>query len=159
MYGRVRPPVSRCVAGRVALGMTAPAPIPGARPVLVVMSDLMFRSRIDDVTSRVGLPLRAAKSLEQLERHLAQGAPSIVFVDLECDTLDPTAAIQRLRALPDGASLAIVGYAGHTNAAAIAAGRAAGAGVVLARSAFVTQLAPLLERTAGSERARSGPAS
>jgi CheY-like chemotaxis protein len=139
--------------------MTAPLPIPGARPVLVVMSDLLFRSRIDDVATRVGLPLRAAKSLEQLERHLAAGAPAIAIVDLECDTLDPSAAIARLRALPEGASLAIIGYAGHTNAGAIAAGRAAGAGVVLARSAFTAQLAPLLERAAAGERARSGPAS
>jgi hypothetical protein len=76
-------------------------------------------------------------------------------VDLECDTLDPTAAIQRLRATPDGAALAIVGYAGHTNATAIAAGRAAGAGVVLARSAFTAQLAPLLEKTAAAEVART----
>ena len=135
--------------------MTTPAPIPGARPVLCVMSDLMFRSRIDDVTTRLGLPLRAAKSMDQLERHLANGAPAIAIVDLECDALDPTAAIQRLRALPDGGALAIIGYAGHTNATAIAAGRAAGAGVVLARSAFTAQLAPMLERVAEGERART----
>jgi len=128
------------------------------RPVLVVMSDLMFRSRIAQVTDRLGLPLRAAKSAEQLERHLASGAPALAIVDLECDTLDPTAAIQRLRALPGGAELPIVGYAGHTNAGAIAAGRAAGAGVVLARSAFTAQLPALVERIAASERARSGPA-
>ena len=114
----------------------------------------MFRSRIDDVASRLGLVLRAAKSPEQLERHLAAGAPALAIVDLECDTIDPSAAIKRLRALPDGAALPIVGYAGHTNAAAIAAGREAGAGVVLARSAFTAQLAALLERAAAAERAR-----
>ena len=129
-----------------------------ARPVLVVMSDLMFRSRIAQVTDRLGLPLRAAKSPEQLERHLANGAPALAIVDLECDSLDPSAAIHRLRALPDGAELPIVGYAGHTNADAIAAGRAAGAGVVLARSAFTAQLAAIIERIALAERARSGPA-
>jgi len=134
--------------------MTLPA-IPGARPVLLIMSDLMFRSRIDQVASRLGLSLRAAKSLEQLERHLAAGAPALAIVDLECDTLDPVAAIERLRALPDGAALPVVGYAGHTNAAAIARGREAGAGVVLARSAFTAQLATLLERAADGERARS----
>jgi CheY-like chemotaxis protein len=96
--------------------------------------------------------------MEQLERHLANGAPAIAIVDLECDSLDPTAAIQRLRATPDGAALAIVGYAGHTNATAIAAGRAAGAGVVLARSAFTAQLAPLLEKAATAERARTASA-
>jgi CheY-like chemotaxis protein len=134
--------------------MTSPA-IPGARPVLLVMSDLMFRSRIDDVATRLGLTLRAAKSPEQLERHLANGAPALAIVDLECDTIDPVAAIKRLRALPEGAALPIVGYAGHTNAEAIAAGRDAGAGVVLARSAFTAQLAALLERAAAAERARN----
>ena len=129
-----------------------------ARPVLVVMSDLMFRSRIAQVTDRLGLPLRAAKSPEQLERHLANGAPALAIVDLECDSLDPSAAIHRLRALPGGAELPIVGYAGHTNADAIAAGRAAGAGVVLARSAFTAQLAAIIERIALAEHARSGPA-
>jgi len=134
--------------------MTSPA-IPGSRPVLLVMSDLMFRSRIDDVATRLGLALRAAKSPEQLERHLANGAPALAIVDLECDTIDPAAAIKRLRALPDGAALPIVGFAGHTNAVAIAAGRDAGAGVVLARSAFTAQLATLLERAAAGERARN----
>ena len=134
--------------------MTSPA-IPGARPVLLVMSDLMFRSRIDQVATRLGLSLRAAKSLEQLERHLAAGAPALAIVDLECDTLDPAAAIKRLRALPDGDALPVVGYAGHTNAGAIALGREAGAGVVLARSAFTAQLPALLERAAAGERARN----
>jgi CheY-like chemotaxis protein len=136
--------------------MTTPAPAPAVRPVLAVMSDLLFRSKIDDAAQRAGLPLRAAKSLEQLERHLANGLPALAIVDLECDTIDPTAAIRRLRAAPEGAALAIIGYAGHTNADAIAAGRAAGAGVVLARSAFTAQLIALVQRSADAERARAG---
>lgn len=135
-----------------------PPPIANARPVLVVMSDLLFRSRIDEAARRVGLELRAAKSLEQLERHLARGAPAIAIVDLEADSPDPVAAIRRLRAIPEGggAELPIVGYAGHTNVDAIRAGRVAGAGVVLARSAFTAQLSALLARVAEEERARAG---
>ncbi len=157
-YGQAPEPVSPRAVAPLTCVMTAPPAIPNARPVLLVMSDLLFRSRIDDVATRLGLTLRAAKSLEQLERHLANGMPALVFVDLECDALDPTAAIQRLRAAPGGTALAIVGYAGHTNASAIAAGRAAGAGVVLARSAFVAQLRALLERAAEAERARTASA-
>ena len=127
--------------------------------MLVVMSDLMFRSRIAQVTDRLGLPLRAAKSAEQLERHLAQGLPSLVIVDLECDTLSAPDSIRRIRALPDGGRIPMVAYAGHTNADAIAAGREAGAGIVFARSAFIAQLAPILERLAAGEGVRTGPAS
>jgi CheY-like chemotaxis protein len=131
--------------------MTTPPATPSAPPVLLVMSDLLFRSRIDDVATRLGIPLRVAKSIAQLERHLANGMPALAIVDLECEAVDPSAAIQRLRLAPGGAALAIVGYSGHTNSAAIAAGRAAGAGVVLARSAFVAQLPHLLARVAGAD--------
>jgi CheY-like chemotaxis protein len=136
--------------------MTYPPPLPNARYVLVVMSDLIVRSKIDEVARRTGLELRAAKSLEQLERHLTAGEPAIAFVDLEADTLDPAAAIHRLREIGGGEGARIIGFSGHTNIAAIEAGRAAGAGVVLARSGLTAQLPALLTRVAEEERARAG---
>ena len=135
--------------------MVYPSPIPGARPVLVVVSDLLFRSKIDEVARRLGLELRVARSLEQLERHLARGEPAVTLVDLEAETLDSSAAIRRIREAPWGAATRIVGFAGHTNVSAIQAGRAAGAGVVLARSAFTAQLPELLSRVAEEERGRA----
>lgn len=116
------------------------------RPVLLVSSDLLFRSRIDDAARHANVPLRVAKSMEQLERHLSKEAPALAIVDLESDTIDTAAAIRRLRAMPGGESLRIVAYAGHTNLDAIKGGRDAGAGVVLARSGFIAQLPTLLER-------------
>ena len=118
------------------------------RPVLLVISDLLFRSRIDDAARHASVPLRVAKSMEQLERHLSKEVPALAIVDLESDTIDTAAAIRRLRATPGGESLRIVAYAGHTNLDAIKAGRDAGAGVVLARSGFIAQLPTLLARVA-----------
>ncbi|MBK5188313.1 MAG: hypothetical protein JJD97_08695, partial [Gemmatimonadaceae bacterium] len=71
---------------------TMPPPIAGARKLLVVMSDLLFRSKIDEVARRLGLELRVAKSPEQLERQLAAGEPALAIVDLEEGALDPFAA-------------------------------------------------------------------
>jgi CheY-like chemotaxis protein len=135
--------------------MTYPSPIPGGRPVLAIVSDLLFRSKIDEVARRLGLEMRVARSLEQLDRHLARGEPAVTLVDLEAETLDTSAAIRRIRAAPWGAGARIVGFAGHTNVGAIQAGRAAGAGVVLARSAFTAQLPELLARVAEEERGRT----
>ena len=132
--------------------MTTPAPIPGARPVLCVMSDLMFRSRIDDVTTRLGLPLRAAKNMEQLERHLANGLPAFVFLDLECDSIDPLAVIARLRQVPKGVTVPIVAYAGHTNVAALRSAREAGVDEALPRSQFTADLSMILAVVAEGER-------
>lgn len=125
-------------------------------PILLVLSDLLFRSRIDDVARRLGVELRVARSAEQLERQVARGPVAMAIVDLETDALDPVAAIRRLRETPQGASLPIVAYAGHTNVAAIEAGRSAGAGVVMARSGFVANLPALLERVAAAEGGASG---
>ncbi len=130
--------------------MTAP-PIQGARRLLLVMSDLLFRSKIDEVARRLGLELRVAKSPEALERHLAQGLPALVIVDLEEGTMDPFAAVARVRAAaPESA---IVGFAGHGNTEAIQRGRQAGA-TVLARSGFTAQLPAMLTQVAERERAR-----
>ncbi|HET7620525.1 MAG TPA: hypothetical protein VFK39_01365 [Gemmatimonadaceae bacterium] len=132
-----------------------PPPLEGARPVFAVMSDLLFRSKIDDAARRNGLELRVAKSLEQLERHLAKNEPAVVFVDLEADSPDPAAAIRVLRERAGENTVRIIGFAGHTNIGAIEAGRAAGATLVLARSGLTSQLPTLLERVAEAERART----
>lgn len=118
------------------------------KPVLLVISDLIFRSRIGDAARHASVPLRVAKSMEQLERHLGNEIPSLAIVDLESDTIDTAAAIRRLRATPGGDALRIVAYAGHTNLDAIKAGKEAGAGVVLARSGFIAQLPTILARAA-----------
>lgn len=125
--------------------------------LLAIVSDLLFRSRIDHAARRAGVPLRVARSMEQLERHLANGMPAMAIVDLEIDSMDPAAAIRRLREMPGGDALPIVAYAGHTNVAAIETGRAAGAGVVLARSALVAQLPALVARVAPPGGARANP--
>lgn len=129
-----------------------PAPIAGARRLLVVMSDLLFRSKIDEVARRVGLELRVAKSDEQLDRQLAAGAPALAIVDLEESTLDAFAAIARVRASAPG--VPIIGFAGHGNVDAIRRAREGGA-TVLARSGFTVQLPALLTEVAERERARA----
>jgi DNA-binding NarL/FixJ family response regulator len=128
-----------------------PAPITGARKLLVIMSDLLFRSKIDEVARRLGLELRVAKSPEQLDRQLAAGEPAIVIIDLEEPALDPFAAIARVRAAAP--AVPILGFAGHGNAEAIRRAREGGA-TVLARSGFTVQLPALLTEVAERERAR-----
>jgi len=130
---------------------TMPAPITGARKLLVVMSDLLFRSKIDEVARRLGLELRVAKSPEQLDRQLAAGEPAIAIVDLEETSLDPFAAIARVRVAAPHAP--ILGFAGHGNVDVIRRAREGGA-TVLARSGFTAQLPALLTEVAERERAR-----
>lgn len=135
--------------------MTAPqqaiAPIAGARKLLIVMSDLLFRSKIDEVARRLGLELRVAKSPEQLDRQLVAGEPAIAIVDLEESALDAFAAIARIRTASP--STPILGFAGHGNVDAIKRAREGGA-TALARSGFTVQLPAILTEVAERERTR-----
>jgi CheY-like chemotaxis protein len=119
--------------------------------VFVVISDLLFRSKIDDAARRAGVPLRVAKSMEQLDRHLGTSTPAVVLVDLEMDGLDAPGMLERLRATPAGANVPVIGFAGHTNVEVIHAARAAGV-QVMARSAFVAQLPALMDNIAAHAR-------
>jgi CheY-like chemotaxis protein len=120
-------------------------------PVLAVISDLLFRSKIDDAARRAGVPLRVAKSVEQLDRHLASATPAVVLMDLEMEGLDGPAMLARLRATPAAANVPVIGFAGHTNVEVIHAARADGV-QVMARSAFVAQLPALMDRIAAHGR-------
>jgi CheY-like chemotaxis protein len=120
-------------------------------PVLAVISDLLFRSKIDDAARRAGVPLRVAKSVEQLDRHLANATPAVVLMDLEMEGLDTPAMLARLRATPASAHVPVIGFAGHTNVDVIHAARAGGV-QVMARSAFVAELPALMDRIAAHGR-------
>jgi CheY-like chemotaxis protein len=120
-------------------------------PVLAVISDLLFRSKIDDAARRAGVPLRIARSVEQLERHLGNTTPAVVLMDLEMDGLDAGAMLGRLRATPAAANVPVIGFAGHTNVEVIRAARADGV-QVMARSAFVAELPALMHRIAANSR-------
>jgi CheY-like chemotaxis protein len=111
----------------------------------------MFRSKIDDAARRAGVPLRVAKSIEQLERHLGNATPAVVLMDLEMEGLDAGAMLGRLRATPGAANVPVIGFAGHTNVEVIRAARADGV-QVMARSAFVADLPALMERIAANSR-------
>ena len=121
------------------------------QPVLVVISDLIFRSKIDDAARRAGVPLHVAKSVEQLDRHLGNARPAVVLMDLEMEGLDRAGLLSRLRADPEVAKVPVIGFTGHTNVDVIHAARAEGV-QVMARSAFVAQLPAMMERIAAHAR-------
>ena len=121
------------------------------QPVLVVISDLIFRSKIDDAARRAGVPLRIAKTVEQLDRHLGNAIPAVVLMDLEMEGLERPVLLDRLRANPAAATVPVIGFAGHTNVEVIHAARADGV-QVMARSAFVAQLPAMMERIAAHAR-------
>jgi len=111
---------------------------------VIVVADMLFASRVRGAAVAVGVAVATAGRPAAVSAKLASGTVRLLLVDLELRTGDPIAVIRLARSDPAHSGLVIVGFASHTNVAAITAGREAGADRVLARSAFIRTLPELL---------------
>ena len=118
----------------------------GPEPLAAVclVRDLMFVGRIMAVARAAGVAVTVVRDPARLP---AADGPKLI-VDLNQDAALPAAVAWRARC-----GRPVIGFVAHVDAATIAAARAAGIDLVLARSAFVTRLPGLL----GSESAGNGP--
>ena len=125
--------------------------------VLAVVDDLLFSSKIRSVAEHVGEPIAFVRARADVVPQLVQSGARTVIFDLERTPLDPVGAITEIRARQDLASVRILAFVRHTNVETIAQARAAGADVVLARSAFFPALPDLLTGSRGASTPASPP--
>ena len=104
-------------------------------PILIVVRDLLFQSRITAEAKAAGVPYEILRD----PKLLAQKSGRLVLADLNQDGV--IAAVQAWIATTGGQA---IGFVSHVDAEKIAEARAAGIQSVLARSAFVAQLPQLL---------------
>ncbi len=119
-------------------------------PVLALVSDLFFGSRIAAAARAAGVAVRTVRTLAELERVLGEGAPRLVLVDLEAPGADPLEAIARCRRLASPPR--VVAFGPHVQEELLDAARARGADEALPRGALTASLPRLLRG------ARPGPA-
>lgn len=126
--------------------------------VLAVVDDLLFSSKIRGAAEHVGESIAFVRARADVVPQLvATGARTVIF-DLERTPLDPVGAIREIRAREDLAPVRILAFVRHTNTDTIAQARAAGADVVLARSAFFPALPDLLTGSGTPANRSSSPA-
>jgi CheY-like chemotaxis protein len=112
--------------------------------VLCAVDDLIFSIKIQTAARNLGVDIFFERSADMLLGRIRELRPSLVIFDLNSARLNPMAAIAALKADPALADVRTLGYVSHVDGDTIAAARSAGADRVLARSAFVTQLAEIL---------------
>lgn len=118
-------------------------------PVIALVDDLLFASRIREAARGRGVEVRTARRVEEVTSALEAGAP-LLLVDADSDRLPWAEAVAAVRARPALAAVPIVAFFSHVHAGRAAAARAAGASRALARSAFVQELPGLLEAAAAA---------
>jgi CheY-like chemotaxis protein len=110
--------------------------------VLVIVTDLIFSTKIVSTARVLNVPMTAVRSLETLGQRLTEN-PTLILIDLNVTALDPLAAIRQIKAAPNPPR--IVAFLSHVQVDLAVAARQAGADEVLPRSAFSNNLPAILQ--------------
>ena len=121
---------------------------PGSREVVLVVPNLFFATRIAASAKRMGIQVRHASPSSAAEACRAS-TPALAILDLEAPG-DLPALIRELKSTPATRGVRIVAFYPHVHNALRVDALAAGADLVLPRSAFTAKLEALL---AGDDRA------
>jgi CheY-like chemotaxis protein len=121
-------------------------PNQGARRVLGVLDDLLFTVKIADAAKRNGLQTQFVKT-EEDALAAAGEQPLLVILDLNANSVEPIALITKLKEI---GKIPIVAFVSHVQGELKQRAHDAGADMVMARSAFSTNLPQILKRHAGS---------
>lgn len=124
--------------------------------IVCAIDDLMFSIRISTAAKSLQADVYFERSAAKLLDTIRDKRPALVIFDLNSARMRPLDTIATLKRDPELAAIRTLGYVSHTDAATIDAARAAGIDQVLARSAFVHQLAGIL--TTASSTTPSPPA-
>jgi CheY-like chemotaxis protein len=116
-------------------------------PVIALVDDLMFLSRVREAARGAALEVRAVRTTADVLEAARAGA-ALLVVDLDSRRLPWAEALASLRAAPAHETIPVIGFLSHVNADAARQGRDLGCGQVLARSAFVRDLPQLLAAAA-----------
>jgi hypothetical protein len=80
------------------------------RPIVALVRDLLFGSRIAETARQLGFPCRTVRSVADLERALAE-PPGLLMVDLTAQTLDLDGALRAIEAA--GRPAPVLGWTTH----------------------------------------------
>ena len=119
------------------------------KKILAVLDDLMFTVKINDLARRAGMPVEFLKS-ELYVLHKAKERPVLIIVDLNTHSVNPIKLIEALKGAPETKTISLLAFVSHVQAELKQKAQEAGCDMVLARSAFSTNLPGILKRHGGT---------
>jgi hypothetical protein len=119
-----------------------------AGPILTVVDDLFFLSKIQQTARQAGVLIEPVEPSGVKERAIATSAQSVIL-DLNHRSGAAISVAQGIKSDPTTSHILVVGFLSHVQADLAVAARDAGCDFVLARSAFSQQLPQLLLKLVG----------
>ena len=116
--------------------------------VLAVVSDLFFSAKINEAAKHAGVKLEYVTTEKDLLLK-ARSNPALIIFDLNFDAAQPLNLIGKLKADAELQHISLLGYLSHVQTDLKRRAEATGCDMVMARSAFSTDLPEILKRHAG----------
>lgn len=123
-------------------------PVQGNKRVLGVVEDLLFVVKIQDAAKRTGLEAQFVKNEPDALAAVVE-PPLLVIIDLNANSVDPVDLIQKIKS-GERRKVPVIAFVSHVQGELKQRAHDAGADMVMARSAFSTNLPQILKRHAGS---------
>jgi CheY-like chemotaxis protein len=114
------------------------------RTVIAAVEDLLFRSKISETASNLGIEAAFPRSTRRLLEALRESAPDLLVLDLNSARFEPLMLLRRLRSDEATRDVPTVGFLSHVQKDLAVAAREAGCDRVVARSAFTKDLPRIL---------------
>jgi len=114
------------------------------RRVLAAVEDLLFRSKISETASTLGVEAAFSRSPKKLLEALRESPPDLLVLDLNSARFEPLALLRTIKSEEATRDVSTVGFLSHVQKDLAVAAREAGCDRVVARSAFTKDLPRIL---------------
>jgi DNA-binding NarL/FixJ family response regulator len=117
--------------------------------ILAIVDDLLFLSKIQQTAEHVGVVVKSARPAD-LPKLAIEDTPNALIIDLNHRSGKALEVLRTLKSDTKTKDVAVIGFVSHVQNELIAAAREAGCDLILARSAFASQLPSLMQRFSGT---------
>jgi PleD family two-component response regulator len=114
------------------------------RRVLAAVEDLLFKSKISETASSLGIEAAFPRSPKKLLAALRESPPDLLILDLNSARFEPLTLLEDVRSDEATRDVPTVGFLSHVQKDLAGAAREAGCNRVVARSAFTKDLPRIL---------------
>jgi CheY-like chemotaxis protein len=114
------------------------------RKVLGAVEDLLFKSKISETSSQLGIEAAFPRSPKKLLDALRESPPDLLVLDLNSARFEPLALLREIKSDEATREISTVGFLSHVQKDLAVAAREAGCDRIIARSAFTRDLPKIL---------------
>ena len=110
------------------------------RRILAAVEDLLFKSKISETASQLGIDAAFPRNPRKLLEALRESPPDLLVIDLNSARFEPLALLRSVRSDEATRDVSTVGFLSHVQKDLAVAAREAGCDRVVARSASTKDL-------------------